>query len=215
MNDTQMSLKKHVHAAREWLGEAEVSIDDDDAIRGDLSLMLAQAELTHAKETAKLTASQKWARRIAPAVCAVVIAVALWAAWPAARIIAPAAPAAPPLEAASSRQSVNLNGAGVGIAMPQADATDANANANENENVSSYNMTEKIEPSSEVENEIIYDRTEEKEIIEEKIISGSEVPEAETNTAYSTSDKHSQPVNVPSEEMQKLMSTAAEHLRAQ
>ncbi len=211
MNDTQMSLKKHVHAAREWLGEAEVSIDDDDAIRGDLSLMLAQAELTHAKETAKLTASQKWARRIAPAVCAVVIAVALWAAWPAARIIAPAAPAAPPLEAASSRQSVNLNGAGVGIAMPQADATDANAN----ENVSSYNMAEKIEPSSEAENEIIYDRTEEKEIIEEKIISGSEVPEAETNTAYSTSDKHSQPVNVPSEEMQKLMSTAAEHLRAQ
>ena len=211
MNDTQMSLKKHVHAAREWLGEAEVSIDDDDAIRGDLSLMLAQAELTHAKETAKLTASQKWAHRIAPAFCAVVIAVALWAAWPAARIIAPAAPAAPPLEAASSRQSVNLNGAGVGIAMPQAD----DAHANENENVPSYNMADKTEPSSEAENEIIYDRTEEKEIIEEKIISGSEVPEAETNTAYSTSDKHSQPVNVPSEEMQKLMSTAAEHLRAQ
>jgi len=44
-------LKRHIAAAKEWLGRAEKSLDQDNAIKGDLNLMLAQAELQRAKET--------------------------------------------------------------------------------------------------------------------------------------------------------------------
>ena len=39
-------LRRHVRAAREWLGRAEDSLDRAEDVRGDLNLMLAQAELT-------------------------------------------------------------------------------------------------------------------------------------------------------------------------
>jgi len=43
-------LKRHISAAKEWLGRAEKSLDQDNEVKGDLNLMLAQAELQRAKE---------------------------------------------------------------------------------------------------------------------------------------------------------------------
>lgn len=51
MAELKQQMKKHVKAAKEWLGKAEHSFDQENEIRGDLNLMLAQAELKHAQET--------------------------------------------------------------------------------------------------------------------------------------------------------------------
>ena len=59
-----------MRAAREWLGQAETSLDKKEDIRGDLNVMLAQAELQRAKETKELTRAQRWLHRLVPAAAA-------------------------------------------------------------------------------------------------------------------------------------------------
>jgi hypothetical protein len=44
-------MSKHVKAAKAWLGKAEQSFDREQNIRGELNLMLAQAELKRAQES--------------------------------------------------------------------------------------------------------------------------------------------------------------------
>ncbi|MDF2563951.1 MAG: hypothetical protein K0Q53_346 [Massilibacillus sp.] len=44
-------MSKHVKAAKAWLGRAEQSFDKEQNIRGELDLMLAQAELKRAQES--------------------------------------------------------------------------------------------------------------------------------------------------------------------
>ena len=67
-------LRRHVRAAREWLGRAEDSLDRAEDVRGDLNLMLAQAELTRAQEVERPRPSVVWARRLAPLCAAALIA---------------------------------------------------------------------------------------------------------------------------------------------
>ena len=50
MTDLKKKLKGHLCSARHWLGKAEESLEKDRDIRAELNLMLAQAEITHAKE---------------------------------------------------------------------------------------------------------------------------------------------------------------------
>lgn len=50
MADLKNKLKGHLCSARHWLGKAEESLEKDRDIRAELNLMLAQAEITHAKE---------------------------------------------------------------------------------------------------------------------------------------------------------------------
>ena len=74
-------LRLHVRAAREWLGRAEESLGRADDVRGDLNLMLAQAELTRAKETERPGVSVVWARRLAPFFVAALIAGGGYSMW--------------------------------------------------------------------------------------------------------------------------------------
>ena len=67
-------LRRHVRAAREWLGRAEDSLDRAEDVRGDLNLMLARAELARAQETERPAASVIWARRAAPLCAALLLA---------------------------------------------------------------------------------------------------------------------------------------------
>lgn len=46
-------IKSHVSAAKEWLGKAEQSLEERNDVKGNLNLMLAQAELTRAQEARK------------------------------------------------------------------------------------------------------------------------------------------------------------------
>ena len=70
MSEGRNRFRNHVRAAREWLGQAETSLDKKEDIRGDLNVMLAQAELQRAKETKELTRAQRWLHRLVPAAAA-------------------------------------------------------------------------------------------------------------------------------------------------
>ena len=74
MADRRSSFKRHIRAAREWLGQAETSLDKKNDVRGDLKLMLAEAELKRARETGEISKSQGWFRRVLPFGMAVILA---------------------------------------------------------------------------------------------------------------------------------------------
>lgn len=46
-------LRYHIRAAREWLGQADTSLEMEKDVQGDLKLMLARAELQRAAETSE------------------------------------------------------------------------------------------------------------------------------------------------------------------
>ncbi len=73
MTDGRKRFKKHVTAAKEWLGRAEHSLDEKNDIKGDLNLMLAQAEMQRARETKYPKKNHTWIMRLTPAVLAAVI----------------------------------------------------------------------------------------------------------------------------------------------
>lgn len=50
MAELKDRMSEHVKAAKTWLGKAEQSFDKEQTIRGELNLMLAQAELKRAQE---------------------------------------------------------------------------------------------------------------------------------------------------------------------
>lgn len=98
--DDRGRLRRHVRAAREWLGRAEASLERAEDVRGDLSLMLARAELARARETARPGAAVVCARRLLPLFAAALLAGGGWLAWRAA-LPRPAQGAdAPPVRAA-------------------------------------------------------------------------------------------------------------------
>lgn len=80
----QTKYQEHVRAAREWLGRAEDSLAQDDQIRGDLDVMLAQAELQRAQEMEGGIARRRWFRRSLPVGVAALVAGFIWGMWPAA-----------------------------------------------------------------------------------------------------------------------------------
>lgn len=67
-------LRNHIRAAREWLGQADSSLEQEKDIQGDLKLMLARAELQRANETR--ASVQGRLRRIAPLATAIFVAAA-------------------------------------------------------------------------------------------------------------------------------------------
>lgn len=51
MADFKSHMFRHLRSTRQWLAKAEESFDKDSHIRGELDLILAQAELQHARES--------------------------------------------------------------------------------------------------------------------------------------------------------------------
>ena len=69
--------QQSIRAARDWLDEADASLSKGSGIRGDLKVMLAQAELRHAQEDEPEARGTVWRRRLArllPLTAAAVIA---------------------------------------------------------------------------------------------------------------------------------------------
>ena len=50
MEDKRSNLRKHINAARDWLQQADKSIERKEDVQGDLKLMLAKAELKNAEK---------------------------------------------------------------------------------------------------------------------------------------------------------------------
>lgn len=60
MTEIKRHTSRHLKAARQWLLKAENSFGQDRDVRGELDLLLAQAELRHAQETNR---SRQWRYR--------------------------------------------------------------------------------------------------------------------------------------------------------
>lgn len=51
MTDFKQRISRNLRSARQWLTRAEEAFDKDHDVRGELDLLLAQAELQHARES--------------------------------------------------------------------------------------------------------------------------------------------------------------------
>lgn len=190
--------KEHVRAAREWLGRAEDSLEQEDHIRGDLDVMLAQAELQRAQETEEGRVRRRWLGRLLPAGAAALVAALVWGLWPsvpAPLIDRPSVmPAAEPGEAGSA-------------SVPAAAATPM---AIESSTVRP--MTAEIVPPT-----VPPMTAEISSVVEEP--SSVEVPISEKAADMEPLPQPSSRVPsrdiLPSRDMQKLMSAAGQSLRAQ
>mgnify|MGYP000878895974 CR=1 FL=1 len=190
--------KEHVRAAREWLGRAEDSLEQEDHIRGDLDVMLAQAELQRAQETEEGRVRRRWLGRLLPAGAAALVAALVWGLWPsvpAPLIERPSVmPAAEPGEAGSA-------------SVPAAAATPM---AIESSTVRP--MTAEIVPPT-----VPPMTAEISSVVEEP--SSVEVPISEKAADMEPLPQPSSRVPsrdiLPSRDMQKLMSAAGQSLRAQ
>ncbi len=190
--------KEHVRAAREWLGRAEDSLEQEDHIRGDLDVMLAQAELQRAQETEEGRVRRRWLGRLLPAGAAALVAALVWGLWPsvpAPLIDRPSVmPAAEPGEAGSA-------------SVPAAAATPM---AIESSTVRP--MTAEIAPPT-----VPPMTAEISSVVEEP--SSVEVPISEKTADMEPLPQPSSRVPsrdiLPSRDMQKLMSAAGQSLRAQ
>lgn len=187
MSDGRNRLKNHVRAAREWLGQAEHSLDNKEDIRGDLNVMLAQAELQRAKETKELMPMQRWLYRLAPVAAAVILVMGSLLFWHWQQPRSVAAPIQPPV----------LMAAPAGAAAPPAAAA-APQPALQAEAV----VTPAISPERQLESPEM-----------PAVSSMQEQPAAPQAAAPAPVEK--QAVYMPSENLQKLMCSAGKSLRAQ
>jgi hypothetical protein len=84
MADFKRHMFRHLRSAKVWLTRAEESFDNNSKIRGELNLILAQAELQHAKE-ASLFRQERYRspllRQAAPFVLAAAIVAAVFGAY--------------------------------------------------------------------------------------------------------------------------------------
>lgn len=84
MKDRNQKQRRHIRAARQWLGEAETSLAENHRVRGELKVMLAKAELARVEGTPGHRFVKKWSMRLLPALVALVIAgggYAFWQSW--------------------------------------------------------------------------------------------------------------------------------------
>lgn len=72
--DKHKMVRNHIAAAKGWLSQAEKSLEQENDIRGDLNLMLAQAELQSAQEKQPQRAWLRWGRRLLPLAAALCVA---------------------------------------------------------------------------------------------------------------------------------------------
>ena len=190
--------KEHVRAAREWLGRAEDSLEQEDHIRGDLDVMLAQAELQRAQETEEGRVRRRWLGRLLPAGAAALVAALVWGLWPsvpAPLIERPSVmPAAEPGEAGSA-------------SVPAAAATPMAIESSTVRPMTAEIVSPTVSPIT----------AEISSVVEEP--SSVEVPISEKAADMEPFPQPSSRVPsrdiLPSRDMQKLMSAAGQSLRAQ
>ena len=179
-------LRLHVRAAREWLGRAEESLGRAEDVRGDLNLMLAQAELARAKETERPGVSVVWARRLAPLFVAALIAGGGYSVW---RAGMQAEPSYVPLEQRTAPSAA--------MTLPEP---------------VSLPPTVQREPEKTVLPEITEPLPREEESSE--IVPAAEAEAPETAGMTEPPQESAQQARLPSEDMQRLMNSAGQSLRA-
>lgn len=188
-------IRQHITAAKGWLSRAEDSLEQENAIQGDLKLMLAQAELKRAQEKNDKKLCVRWFKRLAPGAlaCALALGGIIYAQQAEDR---PSLPKHNPLTSTSLAEQASSSGAGGDKAM---EAKKSHQNLSEERKFDTPAYVQ-IQPNEEAHSEEVSNTIE------------SRTVEVESQQATS-SLKNVQPSEVPAPAMQKLMQSAGSTLR--
>lgn len=188
-------IRQHITAAKGWLSRAEDSLEQENAIQGDLKLMLAQAELKRAQEKNDKKLCVRWFKRLAPGAlaCALALGGIIYAQQ---SEDSPSLPKQNPLTSNSLAEQASSTGAGRDKAM-EAKKSQQNLSEEREFDTPAYVQTQ---PNEEAHSEEVSDTIESRPV------------EVESQQAAS-SLKNVQPSEVPAPAMQKLMQSAGSTLR--
>ena len=186
-------IRQHITAAKGWLSRAEDSLEQENAIQGDLKLMLAQAELKRAQEKNDKKLCVRWFKRLAPGAlaCALALGGIIYAQQ---AEDSSSLPKQNPLTSNSLAEQASSTGAGRDKAM---EAKESQQNFSEESDTPAYVQ---IQPNEEAHSEEVSNTIESRPV------------EVESQQAAS-SLKNVQPSEVPAPAMQKLMQSAGSTLR--
>lgn len=195
MKDRNQKQRRHIRAARQWLGEAEHSLAENHRVRGELKVMLAKAELARVEGTPGHRFVKKWSMRLLPALVALVIAGGGYAFWQSRSAVYTAAPA--PVRA-------------------QVDAVDAVEDAAEPQEAPAVQVTTATSaPEAEPAAVVPPQQMSEAEA-PAKVTAAASPQAAPQETAPAAAEPHAvvkSAPKIPDDGMQKLMQTAGKTLR--
>jgi len=188
-------IRQHITAAKGWLSRAEDSLEQENAIQGDLKLMLAQAELKRAQEKNDKKLCVRWFKRLAPGAlaCALALGGIIYAQQ---AEDSPSLPKQNPLTSTSLAEQASSTGAGRDKAM---EAKKSHQNLSEEREFDTPAYVQ-IQPNEEAHLEEVSHTIESRPV------------EVESQQA-TPSLKNVQPSQVPAPAMQKLMQSAGSTLR--
>ena len=188
-------IRQHITAAKGWLSRAEDSLEQENAIQGDLKLMLAQAELKRAQEKNDKKLCVRWFKRLAPGAlaCALALGGIIYAQQ---SEDSSSLPKQNPLTSNSLAEQASSTGAGRDKAM-EARESQQNLSEEREFDTPAYVQTQ---PNEEAHSEEVSDTIESRPV------------EVESQQAASYL-KNVQPSEVPAPAMQKLMQSAGSTLR--
>lgn len=188
-------IRQHITAAKGWLSRAEDSLEQENAIQGDLKLMLAQAELKRAQEKNDKKLCVRWFKRLAPGAlaCALALGGIIYAQQ---AEDSPSLPKQTPLTSTSLAEQASSTGAGRDKAM---EAKKSHQNLSEEREFDTPAYVQ-IQPNEEAHLEEVSHTIESRPV------------EVESQQA-TPSLKNVQPSQVPAPAMQKLMQSAGSTLR--
>lgn len=188
-------IRQHITAAKGWLSRAEDSLEQENAIQGDLKLMLAQAELKRAQEKNDKKLCVRWFKRLAPGAlaCALALGGIIYAQQ---SDDSSSLPKQNQLTSTSLAEQASSSGAGRDKAMEA--------------NKSQQNLSEEREFDTPAYVQIHHHE----EAHSEEVSNTTESRPVEVESQQATSSlKNVQPSQVPAPAMQKLMQSAGSTLR--
>lgn len=188
-------IRQHITAAKGWLSRAEDSLEQENAIQGDLKLMLAQAELKRAQEKNDKKLCVRWFKRLAPGAlaCALALGGIIYAQQSDDSL---SLPKQNQLTSTSLAEQASSSGAGRDKAM---EANKSHQNLSEEREFDTPDYIQ-IQPNEEAHSEEVSNTIESRPV------------EVESQQA-TPSLKNVQPSQVPAPAMQKLMQSAGSTLR--
>ena len=191
-------IRQHITAAKGWLSRAEDSLEQENAIQGDLKLMLAQAELKRAQEKNDKKLCVRWFKRLAPGAlaCALALGGIIYAQQ---SEDSPSLPKQNQLTSTSLAEQASSSGAGRDKAM---EAKKSHQNLSEEREFDTPAPPYvQIQPNEEAHSEEVSNTIESRPV------------EVESQQATSSLKNVQPPPEVPAPVMQKLMQSAGSTLR--
>ena len=189
-------IRQHITAAKGWLSQAEDSLAQENAIQGDLKLMLAQAELKRAQEKNDKKLCVRWFKRLAPGAlaCALALGGIIYAQQAEDN---QALSKQNQLSSTSLAEPVSSSGAGTDKAV---EAKESPQNHNEERESAVPAYIQEAQPKVQEQPEEVSNTTESRSV---------EVESQQTPSSIN----NIQPSQVPAPAMQKLMQSAGSTLR--